>query len=148
MADEDLIEGKLSRAVIGAFFEVYDEMGHGFLEHLHAKGMERELTSRGLTVTREKSVPVYLKEWCLGDQRIDMLVNERLVVEIKSSYNLPNSAIRQLHNYLRCTDLEVGLLLHFGPKPAFHRQLVTNDRKAHGRLRRHTDLTDKDGPDG
>jgi hypothetical protein len=143
MSDDDLIEGRLSRAVIGAFFEVYDEMGHGFLEHLHSKGMERELTSRGLEVIREKSVPVYFKEWCLGEQRIDMLVNDRLVVEIKSSYNLPKSAIRQLYNYLRCTDLEVGLLLHFGPKPAFHRQLVTNDRKPHGRLRRHTDLTDE-----
>lgn len=148
MSDDDLIEGKLSRAVIGAFFEVYDEMGHGFLEHLHARGMERELTSRGLTVTREESVPVYLKQWRLGEQRIDMLVNDKLIVEIKSSYNLPNSAMRQLHNYLRCTDLEVGLLLHFGPKPAFHRLLVTNDRKAHGRLRRQTDSTDTNGSDG
>src|SRR6478672_9532575 len=114
MADEDLFEGKLSRSVIGAFFEVYNEMGYGFTEILHAKGMQAELQWRGHKVTREVCVPVHLKGWVLGDQRIDMVVDDRLIVEIKSSQRLPKSTGRQLYNYLRCTDIEVGLILHFG----------------------------------
>lgn len=137
MGDDGLIEGELSRSVIGAFFEVYNEMGYGFLEHLHAKGMQVELLSRGHNVTREVSVPVYFKGWTLGDQRIDMIVDDKLIIEIKSTYNLPKTANRQLYNYLRCTDLEVGLLLHFGPKAFFHRQVLSNEKKR--RLRRNAD---------
>lgn len=134
MADEDLFEGALSRSVIGAFFEVYNEMGHGFTEILHAKGMQAELQWRGHSVAREVCVPVYLKGWVLGDQRIDMVVDDKLIVEIKSSQRLPKSTGRQLYNYLRCTDIEVGLILHFGLKADFFRQIVTNDKKQ--RLRR------------
>lgn len=140
MSDDDLIEGELSRSVIGAFYEVYNEMGYGFTEYLHARGMQAELLYRGHNVAREVSVPVYLKDWVLGDQRIDMIVDDKLIVEIKSTHQLPKSVGRQLYNYLRCTDLEVGLLLHFGPKAAFYRQIVTNDQKR--RLRSPTDYAD------
>ena len=136
----DLFEAELSRSVIGAFFEVYNEMGHGFTEILHAKGMQAELQSRGHKVAREVCVPVYLKGWNLGDQRMDMVVDGKLIVEIKSSAKLPKSTGRQLYNYLRCTDIEVGLILHFGIKAEFYRQIVTNDKKQ--RLRRNTNLTD------
>ncbi|HUQ46777.1 MAG TPA: GxxExxY protein [Gemmatimonadaceae bacterium] len=142
MGDDDLFEGELSRSVIGAFYEVYNEMGHGFTETLHARGMQAELEFRGHKVAREVCVPVYLKGWLLGDQRIDMIVDGRLIIEIKSSQRLPKSTGRQLYNYLRCTDIEVGLILHFGLKAEFYRQIVTNDKKP--RLRRgHTDLTDR-----
>ena len=141
MAKVNLFEGDLSRSVIGAFFEAYNEMGYGFTEILHAKGMQAELQSRGHRVAREVCVPVYLKEWTLGDQRIDMVVDDKMIVEIKSSQRLPKNTGRQLYNYLRCTDIEVGLILHFGLKAEFYRQIVTNDKKP--RLRRgYTDLTD------
>ncbi len=137
MGDDGLIEGELSRSVIGAFFEVYNEMGYGFTEELHARGMQVELLSRGLNLAREVRVPVRLRGLILGEQRLDMVVEDKLIVEIKSTENLPRTARRQLYNYLRCTDLEVGLLLHFGPNPWFQRQVLSNEKKK--RLRRNAD---------
>jgi GxxExxY protein len=129
MSEDDLIEAELSRAVIGAFFEVYNEMGYGFTEFLHAQGMQVELLSRGLNLAREVPVPVRMKGCVIGEQRMDMVVEDKLIVEIKSTEYLPKTARRQLYNYLRCTDLEVGLLLHFGSKPWFQRQVLSNKNK-------------------
>lgn len=132
MHHEPLIEGRLTQSVIGAFFEVYNTLGFGFLEHIYVLAMERELRSRGHHVAREVAVSVMYKGEHLGTQRIDMIVDSKLVVEVKSTYQLHGFAIRQIYNYLRGTNLEVGLILHFGPEPKFYRQILT----------RKTDLTD------
>jgi GxxExxY protein len=130
MSDDDLIESELSRSVIGAFYEVYNEMGYGFTEALHTRGMQVELLSRGHNLASEVLVPVYLKGFVIGEQRMDMVVDDKLILEIKSTEHLPRTARRQLYNYLRCTELEVGLLLHFGPKPWFQRQVLSNEKKS------------------
>ena len=90
--------------------------------------LERELAARGHHVAREAWVRVMYKGDDLGIQRIDMIVDEKLVVETKASSRLPECAARQLYNYLRATNLEVGLLLHFGPKASFHREICRNRR--------------------
>ena len=128
VARADLIEETLTRSVIGAFFEVYNNLGFGFLEHLYVLALERELLSRGHRVGREVWVRVSYKGEELGIQRVDMIVDETLVVETKATLKLPASAGRQLYNYLRATNLEVGLLLHFGTKASFYRQICTNTR--------------------
>lgn len=117
----DLIEKQLTHSVIGAFFEVYNTLGYGFLEHLYVRAMERELRTRGHRVAREVGVRVMYKEGLLGIQRLDLVVDEKLVVEAKASSDLHKAATRQLYNYLRATNLRVGLLLHFGPEPLFYR---------------------------
>jgi GxxExxY protein len=127
-----LLEEALTRSVIGAFYEVYSHLGFGFLEHLHLLALERELHGRGHAVARELSIQVMYKGEELGMQRLDMVVDGILVVEAKSSRLLPEAASRQLDNYLSCTHFEVGLLLHFGPKPIFHRAVFENHLKAHG----------------
>jgi GxxExxY protein len=124
-----LVEERLTRSVIGAFFEVYNTLGFGFLEHIYIMALERELIARGHRVAREVSVHVTYKGDVLGVQRIDMIVDEKLVVETKSSLELPNAAQRQVFNYLRATRLEVGLLLHFGLEPRFHRLFSSNTRE-------------------
>ena len=124
----DLIEETLTRSVIGAFFEVYNNLGFGFLEHLYVMALERELVARGHRVAREACVRVMYKGDELGTQRIDMIVDEKLVVETKASSKLHEFAARQLYNYLRATNLEVGLLLHFGTKASFHREICRNTR--------------------
>ncbi len=129
MRGAHLIEKELTKSVIGAFFEVYNELGFGFLEHNYVLALEIELLTRGHDIAREVNVPVFYKGARLSGQRIDLIVDNRVVVETKSSYNLPPTAIRQLCNYLRATELEVGLVLHFGPEPKFYRQMVTNDQK-------------------
>lgn len=128
MARGKLFEERLTHSVIGAFFEVYTHLGFGFLEHLYVMALERELLAREHRVAREVCVRVMYKGDELGVQRLDLIVDDKLVVETKATSELHKSATRQLYNYLRATNLEVGLLLHFGPRPNFHRVICRNTR--------------------
>ena len=121
MPRDGLHEEALTRSIIGAFFEVYNALGFGFLESLYAAALERELIAHGHEVAREFAVEVFYKGESIGWQRLDLVVDGRLVVEIKSTRLLPTAATRQLYNYLHATRMEVGLLLHFGPEPQFFR---------------------------
>ena len=148
MARGKLIEDELTRSVIGAFYEVYNELGFGFLEHPCSLAMDRELQSRGHTVMREFPATIKFKGHDLCEQRLDMVVDNLLIVEIKSSAVLPPTAIRQLYNYLRAPDFEVGLVLHFGLKPKFYRQILTNDLKRRREKHKPAFDTDLDGFNG
>jgi GxxExxY protein len=127
--DSDLIAKELSQSIIGAFYEVYNFLGYGFLEHVYAAAMQRELRLRGHSVECEKLAPVFYKDAELCLYRIDMVVDDTIVLETKSSERLPLTALRQLRNYLKATKFEVGLLLHFGPELKFYRQVLSNERK-------------------
>ncbi len=131
MAHGELILERLTHSVIGAFFEVHNALGFGFLEYLYNAALERELVARGHFVGREVAVPVLYKGKELGRQRLDMIVDGMLVVETKSTYELHKAATRQVYNYLRATRLEVGLLLHFAPHPRFYRVVCRNQRDGH-----------------
>jgi len=121
MANNTLLERELTRSIIGAFYEVYNTLGFGFLESVYAAALERELLARGHAVSREHAIRVMYKGEEIGFQRVDLVVDAKVVVEIKSTPLLHPTAQRQLFNYLRATSLEVGLLLHFGPEPRFFR---------------------------
>lgn len=124
----ELLERDLTQSVIGGFYEVYDALGHGFLERIYQAALEEELRWRGLRVERQVPVMVCYKGTQLGMQRVDMIVERVLVVEIKASRDLPSTACRQLLNYLKATRLEVGLLFHFGIRPDFERVVRSNPR--------------------
>jgi GxxExxY protein len=128
--ERHLIEGSLTESVIGAFYDVYNTLGFGFLEHVYIVALERELLARGHRVAREVCVRVQYKGQELAQQRIDMVVDERLIVEVKSTYDLHKAAPRQVFNYLRATNIEVGLLFHFGPRPSFFRLISSNKKSA------------------
>lgn len=121
MVRGELIHERLTHSVIGAFFEVYNTLGFGFLEHVYVMALERELMSRGHSVGREVYAPVFYKGELLVRQRLDMVVERVLIVEVKSTYELHRAATRQVFNYLRATNLAVGLLFHFGPDPKVYR---------------------------
>ena len=125
-----LLEEQLTRSVIGAFYEVYNTLGFGFLEHIYVMALERELRSRGHQVRREVGVCVMYKGEELAYQRLDMVVDDKLVVEVKSTYELHKAANRQVYNYLRATNLEVGLLFHFGPEPKFYRSICRKTNRS------------------
>ena len=120
MTQGELIEAALSKSVIGAFFEVYNTLGYGFLENLYVKALEKELIARGHSVSREVGVRVMYKGEQLGLQKLDLIVDDRLVVETKATQDLHKSATRQLFSYLHATNLEIGLLFHFGPEARFY----------------------------
>jgi GxxExxY protein len=116
-----MVDDVTTRRVIGAFYEVYNTLGYGFLEAVYARALERELRARGLSVAREVLVEVRYKGAVVGVFRADMLVEGRLVLELKATPALAPHDRAQLHNYLRGSGLEVGLLLHFGPEPEVRR---------------------------
>jgi GxxExxY protein len=127
MGRKALVEEALTHSVIGCFFEVYRTLKVGLLESLYSRALEWELVGRGHQVAREFGVRIYYKGVQLGVQRIDLVVDETLVVEIKSTQELHTAALRQVYSYLRASNLELGLLLHFGPDPKFYRVYVPND---------------------
>ena len=129
LSEEPLLEEQLTRSVIGAFFDVYNGLDFGYFESVYILALERDLRERGHAVAREVSVPIFHRGRELTRQRLDMVVDGRLVVETKSTFTLHPTALRQLHSYLRASRLEVGLLLHFGPSPKFHRVISPNHPK-------------------
>jgi GxxExxY protein len=126
---QTLLEEEVTRSIIGAFYTVYRGLGFGFLEHVYASALEKEISSRGHRLSREVLVPIHYLGDLIAYHRLDMLVDDCVIVELKSSERLPPIAERQLYSYLRCTNLEVGLLLHFGHEPRFKRVILTNDQK-------------------
>jgi GxxExxY protein len=123
-----ILEG-LTHSVIGAFYEVYNTLGFGFLETIYVQALERELLARGHRVSREFAVLINYKGRPLGYQRLDLVVDDLLVVECKSPMKLSPEAPRHFYNYLKATNLEVGLLLHLSPSGAkVYRQVCSNIR--------------------
>ena len=126
MNEDHLLERRTTAAIIGAFYEVYNRLGFGFLENVYALALERELVERGHTVQREVIVTISYKGKPLTTQRLDMVVDHKVVVENKSTTVLPAFARRQTHSYLKASTLAVGLILHFGPTAKFYRIVQTH----------------------
>ena len=118
----------------GPFYDVHRELGFGYREFIYGSALERALAAKGHRVDRELAVIVYFRGEPLARQTLDMVVDHRLLLELKSTEALPKDATRQLFGYLCGTNLEVGLLLHFGKQPKFHRVIYEN-RFKHRRQR-------------
>jgi GxxExxY protein len=122
-------EEHLTRQIIGAFFRVYNRLGYGFLEKVYERALAIELRERGLRVACQKPVKVCYGVRMVGDYFADLVVEDSVIVELKAAEALHPAHEAQLVNYLRATEIEVGLLLNFGTKPQFSRKLFTNDKK-------------------
>lgn len=132
MRNPDLLERERTHSIIGAFYDVYNALGYGFLEHVYSLALERELRARGHQVGREVSIPVRYKGEIITTQRVDMLADERIVIENKAGEFLPPLTPRQTLNYLRATTLPLALILHFGPEPRFYRIVCSRHRSSAG----------------
>ena len=122
--------GEITQKIIRVFYEVYNELGHGFLESVYEKSLEVALNSMELKVCRQIEIPVRFRGHRVGDFTADMLVENCVLLELKAARSLDTSHTAQLLNYLRATDIEVGLLLDFGLKPEFKRLIFDNPRKS------------------
>ncbi|MCP4589453.1 MAG: GxxExxY protein [bacterium] len=125
-----LKELELTERIIGVFFDVYNELGVGFLESVYEASMEIALNDAGLQVTRQVPIPVWFRERQVGEFRADLLVEQAVILELKAVRVLESIHKAQLLNYLRATLIEVGLLLNFGRKPEFKRFVFDNARKS------------------
>lgn len=120
---------ELTEKIIGVFYEVYNELGHGFLESVYEGAMLIALIERGLKTAHRIPTPVWFRGRMVGDFKADLLVERAVILELKAARALESVHEAQLLNYLRATDFEVGLLLNFGAKPQFKRLAFDNDRK-------------------
>jgi len=116
--------------IIKGFYEVYNELGHGFLESVYERSLEIALNSSGPKVCRRIQIPVWFRGKPVGDFTADMLVSDCVLLELKAASSLDSSHQAQLLNYLRATEIEVGLLLNFGLRPEFKRLIFDNPRKS------------------
>src|SRR5438309_12039397 len=121
---------EITDKIIKVFYEVYNELGHGFLDSVYERSLEIALNSLGLKVCRQIQIPVWFRGKPVGDFTADMLVADCVLLELKAARVLDASHEAQLLNYLRATEIEVGLLLNFGLKPEFNRLMFDNPRKA------------------
>jgi len=120
---------ELSETIIGVFYEVYNELGYGFLESVYRNSLQLALLAKGLRVETEVGVPVFFRGKNVGDFRADMVINGCLLLELKTAEAIIVAHEAQLLNYLRATNLEVGLILNFGPKAQVRRLAYDNMRK-------------------
>ena len=115
--------------IIAAFYEVYNSLGYGFLERVYQNALYQELMRRGFKCEAQHKIKVYFKGHEVGEYFADLLVNGHIILELKAVDSICNEHELQLINYLKATEIEVGLLLNFGEKPQVRRKLFTNDRK-------------------
>jgi GxxExxY protein len=120
---------EITRRVVGVFFEVYGELGYGFLESIYRAAMTIALREAGLLVQPEVELEARFRGRSIGAFRADLLIENAVVVELKAARGIDSAHIAQLLNYLRCTALETGLILNFGSRPQIRRLIFTNDRK-------------------
>lgn len=124
-----LIHQDLTEKIIGIFYEVYNELGHGFLESVYEEAMSIALADQQIFFQRQIAVPVWFRQRQIGDFRADLLIDNKLIVELKAGRAIESAWEKQLLNYLRATQIEVGLLLNFGSSPQFRRLVFENSRK-------------------
>ncbi|HYD54275.1 MAG TPA: GxxExxY protein [Gemmatimonadaceae bacterium] len=124
-----LLEEELTRQIIKAFYRAYDRLGYGRLESVYRNAMVIELRRLGVAFVVEQPLEVWYDGQVVGAFRADIVVDGRVVVELKAGRALDESAHAQVRNYLACSDAQVGLLLYFGQRPEFFRFVDTRNRE-------------------
>ncbi len=119
---------ELSEQLIRTFFDVYNVLGYGFLEKVYQNAMYLELKSQGYYVEAHKQLKVYYKNVEVGEYYPDLIVDDKIIIELKAAEYLVQENEAQLINYLKATDIEVGLLFNFGKKPEFKRKIFETAR--------------------
>ena len=127
--ERQLKHADLTERLIGTFFSVYNELGHGFLKSVYEEAFSIALAERAVFFERQMAVPVWYHGRRVGDFRVDLLVERKVILELKTGRDIELAWEKQLLNYLRATEIEVGLLFNFGPSAQFRRLVFANERK-------------------
>ena len=123
-----MLHENITKKIIEAYYIVYNKLGYGFLERVYQKALLIELRKRGLNCKEEYPIKVYYDDVLVGEYRADILVDDCVIIENKAQPVLIEENEFQLINYLKATNIEIGLLLNYGKKPEFKRKIFTNDR--------------------
>ena len=127
--ETEYLNQELTAEIIKRFYIVYNHLGYGFLEKVYEKSLKIELEKAGFHVERQKPINVYYEKELVGEYFADLLVDNKVILELKAAETLCEEHEFQLINYLKATDIEVGLLLNFGKKPEIKRKIYSNKNK-------------------
>ena len=126
-----LKHSEITDKILHAFYKVvYPQLGYGFLEKAYENAMLIELSKLGLKTDRQKNISIYYNGFIIGDYYADIIIENLIICELKARDSLGEADEKQLVNYLRSTNIEVGLLLNFGKKPEIKRKIFDNDKKS------------------
>jgi GxxExxY protein len=120
---------ELTERVLKIFYRVYNKLGYGFLERAYESAMMIELKKEGIPAISQSAIKVFYDGEVVGEYYADILVANKVIVEIKAAKALAEEHEAQLLNYLKATDIEIGLLLNFGTKPEVRRKAFNNSRE-------------------
>ena len=126
---------ELTKVLIGIYYDIYNELGYGFLEKVYHNAFLIELRLQGFKFDSQKKLNVFYKSENVGDYVPDIIVNNCVIIELKCVESMVDSHEAQLLNYLKATDCEVGLLFNFGKDPQFIRKIFTNNLKKRNKLK-------------
>ena len=118
-----------TESILNAFYKVYNKLGYGFLEKVYENALMVELLKIDFNVKCQYPINVFYEGTKVGEYYADLIIDDCIIIENKATEALREEHEYQLLNYLKATDIEVGLLLNFGKKPTFKRKFYTNDRK-------------------
>ncbi len=124
-----LLHKNITEKILNCFYTVYNSLGYGFLEKVYENALCIELRNAGLKCTTQKQIKVYYEGEKVGLYYADILVEDKVIIELKASPMVEEHEY-QLLNYLKATEIEIGLLLCFGKEAKFIRKIFTNDRKS------------------
>ena len=120
---------ELTEKIIGCAFKVYNQLGAGFLEKIYENALAIELKDAGLSAQQQYPIKVYYNEIVIGDYIADIVVEDRVIIELKAVNNLAKAHEVQLVNYLKATKIEVGLLINFGDTISVKRKVLSKNHK-------------------
>jgi GxxExxY protein len=124
-----MINQEKTSIILKCFYKVYNNLGYGFLEKVYENALFYELNKNGLHCRKQVPIKVFYEEIQVGDYYADLIVDDNIIIELKAAESLMEEHDNQLINYLKATNIEVGLLLNFGKEPQFRRKVFSNDRK-------------------
>ncbi len=120
---------ELTDQIIQSFYKVYNELGTGFLETVYENSLVLVLRERGLKVDQQKELKVKFRDVIVGDYRTDLIIDDKIIIEIKAVSKLIKAHEAQLIHYLKATGIEVGIILNFGDSPEFKRMIFSKNKK-------------------
>ena len=125
----ELLHKNITDIILKSYYKVFNNLGYGFLEKVYENALFYEMKKQGLVCEKQKPIKVYYDEIQVGEYYADIIVNECIIIELKAAESLAEEHEFQLINYLKATDIEVGLVLNFGKNPQFKRKIFTNNKK-------------------
>ncbi len=126
---DNLLHSQITGDILKAFYKVYNTLGYGFLEKVYENALIFELREMNLKVVQQKPINVFYRGVLVGEYFADLVIEDSVIVELKAKEIISDAHISQLINYLKATEIEVGLLLNFGKKPEQRRKVFSNERK-------------------